>query len=200
MKKVIVSVIALCVMGLLIGLSAQALAGAGPAEGDPPCCQVINPGTGAVSMKGTMALVYDPTAGPNLDITLRLERSGVQHIFRLNIQGVNLKGWHDEYIVCLTLNPYETGYPEVQERVATFVNSILSAFFTGLDASNTRLVITRGSISTPQGVLACSDEEAAPVYCEIPPETGRISSMGDVAIYVVSADRARFENAACRLD
>ena len=200
MKKVKVSVVALCVMGLLVGFSAQARAGAGPAEGDPPCCQVINPGTGAISMKGTMALVYTPGEVPNLDITLRLERSGVQRIFRLNIQGVNLEGMLDEYIVCVILNPYETGYLEVQERVATFVNSILSAFFTGLDASNTRLVITRSSISTPQGVLACSDENADPTYCLIPPDNIRVSSMGDVAIYVVSADRARFENAACRLD
>jgi hypothetical protein len=198
MKTAKFAVLALCVMGLLIGFCAQALAGAGPAEGDPPCCLVVNPGTGALSMKGTMALVYTPGQVPNLDVTLRLERSGVQHIFRLNIQGVNLKGMLDEYIVCLILNPRETGSPDVQEKVTFFVNSILSAFFTGLDPSDTKLVITRGSISSPQGVLACSDENADPVYCLIP-ETTRVSSMGDITIHAVSADKARYENTACPL-
>lgn len=194
MKTAKLTLVVIGIVGILLGLTPNAWAGGGPAPGDE-CCVVVNPGGGALALKGTMALVYDKGNYHNVDITLRLERSGDQHFFRLNIQ-TNLKYLTNEGIACLILNPKETGDPDIIPKVENLVNEILSAFFVGLDTSNTRLVITRNSISDTQGVYGCSDDKGEPVYCVIPGTT-RTSTLGDITVYAVDRDQANLENPLC---
>ena len=191
-------------VGLVFTLVSMAWAGAGPA-GETPCCQVTNPGAGALALKGTIAIVYDAANDFNLDVTLRLERGKTVRFFRLNLQGdgANLLGKTDSEIACLIFNPFELpDVPEnalIRSRVFTFVDNILRAFFAGVTPYNTRLVITAGSTSGMQGVLECEDPNG-PDYnvllCEIP-ETQRTSSIGDIVIYAIDADRIRLENPMC---
>ena len=194
MKTAKLTLVVIGIVGILLGLLPNAWAAGGPAPGDD-CCVVVNPSGGALALKGTMALVYDIGNNHNADITLRLERSGTQRFFRLNIQ-TTLRGLNDESIACLILNPNETSDTTMIASVTTFVNEILSAFFVGLDTSTTRLVITRDSISDTQGVFECIDDESEPVYCVIP-GTNRTSSLGDITIYAVDRDQAKLENPYC---
>ncbi|MFO8085898.1 MAG: hypothetical protein R6U27_16445 [Desulfobacterales bacterium] len=168
---------------IVFGLVSPLFAGGSPAPGDEGCV-VENPGGGADKMKGTMAVVYDEDDNHSTDVTLRLERSGEQKFFRLNLSGMPLHGLTTEGIVCRILNPKETPNEDIQARVTGFVNEILTAFFQGRDAENTRLVITMDSISDCQKVVDCVDEESSPVHCLIP-GTNRTSSLGDIDIYAV---------------
>ncbi|MBW1802018.1 MAG: hypothetical protein JRJ85_14965 [Deltaproteobacteria bacterium] len=195
MKPVKLSLVVICILGLVFGLTPQIFATGGPAPGDE-CCVVINPGGGALAMKGTMALVYDVGNNHNLDIMLRLERSGEQKFFRINLSGVPLLGLTNEGITCLILNPKETANPAIQTKVTAFVNEILGAFFDGLNATNTRLAITSYSISDCQGVYGCDDGTGTPTYCLIP-ETDRTSSLGDIVIYAVDSSKANLVNPTC---
>jgi len=178
-----------CFIGAFVILSGYAWAGVGPA-GTGPCCVIANPGAGALALKGTMALVWDPGT-LNVDITLRLERSGDLRFFRLNVP-LNLQGQTDAQIICLILNPCATEDPELREPVTVFVNEILNAFFPGLTACDTKLAITAGSIANAQGNLECL-EGNTPENCYIP-GTHRVSTLGDLTIYVVPTSRFRLAN------
>jgi len=195
MKPVKQILIIISILGLLFGLTPQVFAGGSPAPGDE-CCVVVNPGKGALAMKGTMALVYEAGIDFNLDVTLRLERSGAQHFFRLNLLGLDLYGLTNEGIACLILNPNETANSLIQGKVTNFVNEILSAFFNGPTAADTRLVITSYSISDCQGVYECINTSGEPVFCVIPGTT-RTSRLGDIVIYAVESAKANLVNPTC---
>jgi hypothetical protein len=205
MKRGRLTIIGMIVVGLLLGAAPGVWAVGSPA-GETPCCQVINPGVGAQALKGTMAIVYTPGDIPNLDVTLRLEKNGIVHFFRLNIfgDGANISGLTNEEIACLVLNPFElpSSQSEIRTRVTAFVNAILSAFFVGLTADNTRLAITGSSISKMQGVFECEAPPPAPdgnsYLCLIPDaEPPRVSTIGDIVIYAVDKDRLRLERSGC---
>ena len=189
-------IMATIVAGFVFGVTPGVWAVGGPA-GDTPCCQVINPGAGAIALKGTLAIVYDPL-NFNLDVILRLERSKTIKFFRLNLNGsgANISGKTNEEIACLIFNPHESPVTDIQTRVLAFVDSIVREFFAGANPSNTRLVITAGSISNMQGWVECSSDGNLPDLCLIP-GTGRVSTMGDIVIYAVDPARVRLENPGC---
>lgn len=192
MKPIKLSLVIVCFLGLVFGLSPQVFAsGGGPAPGDV-CCALANPGGGASAMQGTMALVYDPHS-KSVDVTLRLKRSGEQHFFRLNLSPLPLEGLNNEAIVCLILNPGESENPDIENKVRDFVNEILETFFNGLNAENTKLGITLESITDCQGIYGCIDSEYDPVYCVIP-DTDRVSSLGDITIYAVDINKINYLN------
>jgi hypothetical protein len=189
--KSILSIVS--ILGLFIILVPQVYATGGPAETDP-CCLSINPGGGALAMKGTLALVYDP-ASFNVDVTLRLERSGTQEFFRLNFQQ-NLIGLTDNTILCYIFNPNETNDPAIKGPVFTFVQEILNRFFSGRTPYNTRLVITPSSASDYQGIFFCDITGDSLGNCEIG-DTGRVSTLGDITVFAVDADKANLANPTC---
>ena len=135
MKSLKFTLLIISIFGLVFSLVPQAYATGGPAETDP-CCLAINPGSGALALKGTLAMVYDPSIN-NVDVTLRLERSGNQAFFRLNIN-LNLLGKTDNQILCYLFDPCNSNDPDMQPRVFNFVKEILETFFTGMTPYNTK--------------------------------------------------------------
>jgi hypothetical protein len=193
MRKIKILVMAAGVAGLFLSIGIEAFAG-GPA-GVGPCCVVTNPGAGALALKGTMALVIDPgnisdSRPPNLDVTLRLERSSALHFFRLNISGINVTGYTDEQLVCLILNPFATADESIRQPVWNFVQEILAAFSPGSTPCDKSLVIRTGSIMKAQGYSECVNDSGVPVNCLIP-GTDRISTLGDLTIFTVDQTRVR---------
>jgi hypothetical protein len=196
MKLIKLTLVAMCMMGLIFSLTPQAWA-AGGAVGEEGCCSVKNAGFGALLLKGELTTVYTPSGILNLDVTLRLERSGVMGTFRLNLIGLTLPGgFSNEQIACMLLNPGEpTLPPAMRPRVVDFVNKILDFFFTGRDGDpgspdyNTRMVLTGDSISPPltAGFWACGEFGDD---CVIPASTPtRLSTIDDILIYVIDEDR-----------
>jgi len=204
MKRVKLVVMVVGIVGLLFALTPEVWANGEPAPGDE-CCVVINPGGGALALKGTAALEVVPLglADFSLDVLLRLERSGNQHFFRLNLTGVDLTPLTDQGILCLVLNPLEFEPGQNRIKITAFVNQILSAFFTGLSTESTRLVITLSSFSDFQGVFSCDDpneEGHDRLLCEIPGTIPpRIFTMGEITIFAVDADRVNFLTPSCTL-
>ena len=188
--------------GLLFSLTPPAWAGG--AGGELGCCVVTNPGGGALAIKGTMAVVYTWPAESelaNLDVKLRLERGGKFGFFQLNLKQ-NIYGLDNFEITCLVLNPYEpkpTEQGNSIEAVKALVNQILGTFFpgSGRDCTNTRLVITRSSVTNTDG------SAGGPIQT-IPGDettnTDRIAAMGDIMIYAVDPEDAKVEqNCNCPL-
>ncbi len=191
MKSIKLILIVVCIFCFFISLVPQVYATGGPA-GTDPCCLVINPGQGALALKGTLAMVYDPGTY-NVDVTLRLERSGNQAFFRLNFIA-NLIGKTDNQILCYIFNPKETNDSGIIDPTNNFVKEILETFFSGLTPENTRLVITPSSASDYQGIYYC---DLGNKLCKIG-ETTRVSTLGDITIFAVDANRVNLANPLCQ--
>lgn len=164
---------------------------AGGAGGQLACCVVNNPGGGAIALQGTGSVVYSPPPSSYIDVKLRLERGGKFAFFELHLDE-NIFGLDNFEITCLIFNPnepkpsgYPTGNPASIAAVAALVDDILHTFFpgSGLDHTNTRLVITRKSITLTDG--SAGGEIGT---------TGRLAAMGDVVVYVVNPAGANYEN------
>ena len=147
--------------GLLWGLPTEARA-AQPAPGAPPPCLVAHPGSGALTIRGTIsAEVQDVAAaaagaGVPVDFTARLTRSGVTHFFRVSVL-IPIGGLAYEEIACFFLGAKGA--------------DILTAF--GLDPAMHQLVITDKSISNAE----------SPTADQTIPTTPRGSSLADIVIY-----------------
>lgn len=143
-------------IALIFGLTSQAHgdeSGAEPAPGVVSCLEK-NPGSGALALRGTVAIevinafneVFN-LGSKDVNLTLRLERSGVQHFFRLSLS-TDIDSLSNEEVACRFLNPSDTNIVTIQVAVAGFVNLILNTFFgPSVTTDNSRLVITSGSIS-----------------------------------------------------
>lgn len=196
MKSVKLIVLTIGIFVLFVSLTPQVFAGGGPAATDP-CCLTINPGGGALALKGTLALVYypgDSVNPPYVDVTLRLERSGNQAFFRLNLPGLSLIGVPDNQVLCTIFNPYETGDTDRQALLNEFVTQILETFFTGRTPDNTRLVITPSSASDYQGSEYCDPADG---NCNIG-DTGRISTLGDITVFAIDSSNFKPANPSCQ--
>lgn len=144
-------------IALIFGLTSQAHgdeSGAEPAPGVVSCLEK-NPGSGALALRGTVAIEvisafnngFFNLGSKDVNLTLRLERSGVQHFFRLSLF-TDIDGLSNEEVACRFLNPSDTNIGTIQAAVAGFVNLILNTFFgPSVTTDNSRLVITSGSIS-----------------------------------------------------
>lgn len=222
MKKIILTMVIITMAGFFSGNIPECFAKCQAAPGDD-CCVVVNPGNGAMALKGTVAIEYTWTDGipapgyPNgtligdLDVLLRLSKGqgGESKFFRLYLAGEDLEELADPSILCLVLNPKESDIEENRDKVWEFVNEILHAFFgsdTSLTPDNTRLAITYDSISEAQGVFGCDEPEQDPSnqerdtkLCEMPNTfPPRIFSMASVIIYVVALDKMNFYYPACK--
>ena len=176
---------------LLVFSATAALAGAGEGVG---CCTVINPGGGASAIKGTLALHYtmpSSAGGPLADVELRLERSSLRGFFTVTLSDKRLDGKNNEEIVCSILNPAEAGIAN-ESAVQDLVDEILEYFFEGegLNSTNTRLVITRSSITNTDG------PSGTPILDDAVP-TGRVLALADIVIYAVAEENLRLENLFC---
>jgi hypothetical protein len=172
----------LVAVGLCCGLIGSARAGG---VADFPSCLVNRPGHGARALKGTLAVevignVITGDGVHDVDFTLRLERSGQQHFFRLFLDDTEDFGFlSDQERVCRILNPADTtAEPANQAKVIQFVNQILTAFDIPTDW---RLVITKRSIRDTDG----GPNRVIPGT--VPPGEfiGRASGLADVKIYAV---------------
>ena len=183
----------LAIAALLLLSATAAWAGAGEGVG---CCTVINPGGGASAIKGTLALHYTMPTGiepARSDVELRLERSSLRGFFTISLTN-NLAGKNNEEIVCFILNPAEPGQNVADANaVEALVDEILEYFFEGkgLDSTNTKLVITRSSITNTDGPSGTDilDGGSSP--------TGRVLALADIVIYAVDAARLRLEDPFC---
>jgi hypothetical protein len=191
MKSIKMTLLAISIIALIFGMVPSVFATGSPAPGDD-CCVVANPGSGALAFKATLSLVYDETnnSNPNLDVTLRLQRSGDLKFFRLNLTGYNLKGLANEAILCMIFNPANTSDP----RVDAFVNQIRLDF--GLRA-DTRFAITANSLTDFMGVYDCDSGSGEPGNCIIP-GTFRSSTLGDFILYNVQIDRFNPLSPSCQ--
>jgi hypothetical protein len=186
MKTVKLVLLIVGIFAIFFSKTPEIWAGGGPGEDDPKCL-VANPGSGARALRGTSAMVYTPgsdTNPPNIDVTLRLERRGVQQFFRLNLVGVPLEGQDDLHKLSLITCPEEYLDPDdpAIDKVANFVEEILVAFF-GPSGADMSLVITEKAISDTDPVLdELESERFLPVPDTVPQ---RLMSIADITIYAV---------------
>ena len=181
----------IAIAALLLLSATAAWAGAGEGIG---CCTVTNPGGGASAIKGTVALHYTMPTGSEAarsDVELRLERSSLRGFFTVTLSEKPLAGKSNEEIVCSILNPAEAGI-ENESAVEDLVDEILEYFFEGkgLNSTNTRLVITRSSITNTDG------PSGTPIL-DGGVRTGRVLALADIVIYAVAEENLRLENLFC---
>jgi hypothetical protein len=170
----------------LFGFTVAAWAGGG-AGGVYACCVVDNPGGGAIALDGTISVVWSPSPSPYVDVKLRLERGGKFAFFQLHLDEPQIALLDNFEFTCAVLNPNEPSHLNLASAgaVQILVDQILTAFFpgTGFDHTNTKLVITRKSITFTDG------NAGGPID-----GTGRVAAMGDVNLYVVSPAAANYES------
>jgi hypothetical protein len=184
MKMVKLVLLIVSIFAVFCSMTNEIWAGGGPGQDDPKCL-VPNPGSGAIALRGTSAMVYTPGSNPsepNIDVTLRLNRGGVQKFFRLNLIGVPLEGQDDLHKLSLITCPEEyinTGDP-ARQKVANFVKEILVAFF-GPSGESMSLVITDRAISDTDTEL--DEDESERIIPDTVPQ--RLMSIADITIYAV---------------
>jgi hypothetical protein len=142
-------------------LSLTAPAGAGGGAGLTAPCQVKNSGSGAVALKGAIAVeVQDATTqGPTtVDYTLRLERSGVTKFLRFSLDAIVFAASNEE-VVCFLLDD------------PAFTEVVQTEFSLGARS----LKITENSLR---------NAEAKGPHQNIP-GTPRGSTLADITIYAV---------------
>jgi hypothetical protein len=165
----------------IVPIATPAWAG-GPA--DNPTCQVMNPGGGSTSLRGTVAANVQDAAthgGTNVDFTLRLERGGALAFFRASVF-MTVYARSNEGILCSLLSD-NTTQAAVDLRAA-----IRQAF--GLPPT-ARFSVTDKSVSKAeiQGATAqwfCNDTFTDPTLPSGPcaaTGTERGGSMADVILY-----------------
>jgi hypothetical protein len=147
------------VLVVLFGLTSKTWAGGG--EASSGCTLAGNPGQGAIALRGTAAaeahsLTFQSVK--DVDLILRLTRSGVTKFFRVHDGTTEFFGLTNEDVICTFISD------------TTLKSNILSAF--GISAS-WNLVLTASSISN------ATDPDL------IPPANSRISGIADVTIYAV---------------
>lgn len=180
MKRVkILPALVVGIVWVLCGVTLDAwgeVSGSG-AGGDTPCV-VKNPSSGALAIRGTVTA--EVTAGlgntfgsQEVDFTLRLERSGVQHFFRSHGTIVQMCVRSKESIACDMLNS-----PGVSCTGCTLEDDIIAKF--GL-AQGSTVVITDSSITEIQTDPAGS---VCPLEAVIP-STERASNVADIVLYAV---------------
>jgi hypothetical protein len=147
------------VLAALFGLTPKTWAGGGSVADITPCT-VNNLGQGTITLRGTAAAEAH-TVGASLvndvDLTLRLERSGVVKFFRSNNSAANFFGVTNAGVLCTFISD------------ATLKSQILSDFAIN---SEWKLVLTAKSLSN-------ADD---PAFIG---SSSRISSIADVTIYAV---------------
>jgi hypothetical protein len=193
--------VVIVIVGSMVFLLGEAFsAWAGGAGGVNACCVVKNK-DGALKLEGTASVVYSPPLGSTspsyVDVILRLEREnpdGTDTIgyYPLHLDR-NIYGLDNWEFACLILNPNEPdappsypGAPPSGPAVAAIVDEILSTFYpgAGLDHTNTKLVITRKSITETDG------NAGEPV-----PGTARYIAIGDVKVFVAGPGTTlKYEN------
>lgn len=209
MKNQKIALTVIGALGLLFILTTGVWAGAGQG-GFAACCVVTNPGGGALALKGTWALELIPSeespAGAFIDVKVRLERAGQFAFLDLTLDenlGGFIAGLDNDETACLLLNPNSANqYPveppdtsETSDRVIAFVDQILSTFFPdkGMTAVNTALVITRGSVTFTDGPAGSPVSPYPGVENPPVPDTDRKSSIGDITIYAIDKENAKYE-------
>ena len=197
MKKSNVAVFVVGILGVFFWPALQAWGEPSfPAPGSKTCV-VNNPGKGALAIKGTVAVEVvngfnAPRSSQDVDFTLRLERSGAQHFFRLHLV-TELGAMSNEAIACRMLNPNDTDDLDtenvdpdeyVSRDVSTLVNQILTTF----DLPGRRLVITDSSISDagePEPIPGTETGFPIPGTYPSQPAYHRGSSLVNIVIYAV---------------
>lgn len=177
--RALVILSAFVVSGIVQG-AAAAWAG-GPA--DIPSCVVPNPGSGAIALRGTVAVgVQDAAtqASTNVDFTLRLERGGALAFFRVSLF-TQVYARSNEGILCDLLN--DSASPAALQ----LRGAILQKF--GF-RSTSRFVITDKSVSNAEiqgtsGQWLCNETYTDPATLTPSCTEPRAASMADVTIHVL---------------
>jgi hypothetical protein len=172
----------LSVVGILVatlGLAFAAWAG-GPGGGEPASCQVLNPGAGAVAIRGTVAVEAqrsDAVATP-VDYTLRLARTGATPcgddpagkvcFFRLSLEAI-VFGKSNEDVLCLALED-----PGLSAQILAGFNLPPTRRLVITDKS-----ITNAEVQGPDQVIPGTGDP------------GRASTLGDVVIYACTSELCR---------
>jgi hypothetical protein len=151
--------VAAATLGVLLGSTPLAWAGGGAGLTAP--CQVKNSGSGAIALRGAIAVeVQNGTLpGPtDVDYTVRLERGGVTKFLRFTLNA-EVFALSNEEVVCLLLDD------------PTFTQTVRDEFGLG----NRFLKITDNSLKNA--------ESKGPH--QVIPGTTRASTLGDITIHAV---------------
>ena len=186
-------IMAIATTAILLFSAQEVWAGASTGVG---CCTVVNPGSGALAIKGTLGIDFTSNLFgkvPRADVLLRLERTGLLGWFTVTVSE-DLYGKSNEEIACCILNPSEPDLQDVdRDDVSALVKQILEFFFEGkgLNPTNTRLVITRASITNTNGpdgarILEFNGEESE--------ATDRFFALADIVIYAISTGNVRLDD------
>ena len=156
-------------------------------------CQMDNPGSGAIALRGTVAVevtsgATNPFGSQEVDFTLRLERGPLQKFFRAHIND-NIAAISNEELVCKMLNAHPvdsegndilTAFELSDMRVLVITNKSISdvEFGRGYAIPGTTKTLTVYDIN--QNPLTTYDEFGNPFPLIFGPHS---SAMGDITIY-----------------
>jgi hypothetical protein len=153
----------LLILGSVLAMSINMISEASAGQGGVGACAVNNPGSGAVAIRGVLAV--DVTLPSTNDYLWRFEKSGVANFYRLTIVRP-LQGMSAEEVVCTGIN--DPLNPNLD--VMALERKILDKYAPG----KTHLVITDKSVT---------NAEPLDTGVQIPNNSAHAITMMDVILY-----------------